>query len=278
MTEETTTVPVVSFLSDFGTTDESVGVCKAIITSLEPNTRIVDLTHDIPAYDIKAGALALVRAIQYLPSGIVLAAIDPTGNHRAIAVEVDGGILIGPDNGILAPAVAMLGGPTRVVVCTNPDYQLPSPGATFLARDVLAPAAGHLASGVEIEALGEIVDPASLTPSLLPLPTEDEGTVLGEVWWVDHFGNIQTNIDPDELRGLGAEVGATLEVKVGSSTRMARWAEHYRDAKPSELLLVADAHGLCSFAMDRASAAEALGVRAGAPVSITPPTQDGAPA
>ena len=279
MTDEAApAVPVVTFLSDFGTTDESVGVCHAIVTSLEPTTRIIDLTHDVPVFDVRAGALALVRAVQYLPQGIVLAAVDPTGAHRAIAVEVDGGVLIGPDNGILAPAVAMLGGPTRVVVLSNAEYQLPSPGSTFLARDVLAPAAGHLASGVALEALGELVDPISLTPSLLPLPTEDDGTISGEVWWVDHFGNIQMNIDPDELRSLGADIGATVEVRIGGSTRMARWVEHYRDAKPSELVLVVDAYGLCSLAMDRTSAAAALSVRAGAGVHVTPPDITGAPA
>lgn len=270
-------VPVVTFLSDLGSVDESVGVCRAIITSLEPTTRIVDLTHDLPPYDIKSGALALVRAVQYLPAGIVLAAIDP-GDRRAIAVEVDGGILIGPDNGVLAPAVAMLGGPKRVVVLSNPEYQMLSPGATFLARDVLAPAAGHLARGIALEDLGELVDPISLTPSLLPLPTEEDGTVHGEVWWVDRFGNIQTNIDPDELRNLGADVETTLEVAIGGTTRMARWVDHVRGAKPSELVLIADAFGLCSLAMDRASAAAELKVRPGGAVSITPPNPDGEPA
>ena len=270
-------IPVVTFLSDLGTTDETVGVCRAIITSLEPTARIIDLTHDLLPYDVKAGALALVRAVQYLPAGIVLAAIDP-GDRRAIAVEVDGGILIGPDNGVLAPAVAMLGGPKRVVVCSNTEYQMDSPGAVLLARDVLAPAAGYLAAGVAFEDLGELVDPISLTPSLLPLPTEEDGTVHGEVWWVDHLGCIQTNIDPDELRGLCAEVGASLEVTIGGTTRMARWADHVRNAKSSELVMVADAYGLCSFAMDRASAAAALSVRAGAAVSITPPDRQGAPA
>lgn len=277
-TEDDVTIPVVSFLSDFGLSDETVGVCRAIVTSLAPEARVIDLTHDIAPYDVRGGALALVRAAQYLPSGVVLAAVDPVTTQRGIAVEVDGGILVGPDNGVLAPAVAMLGGPTRVVACTSTEYQLPSPGMTMLARDVLAPAAGHLAAGVPLEKLGEVVDPMSLTPSLLPLPTEENGTVRGEVWWADRFGNLQTNIDPDELRGLGAAPGTSLEVRVGEQTRMARWVDHASEGKPSELLVIVDAHGLCSLAMDRSSAGAALSARAGTAVHITPPPTEGQPA
>src|SRR5215510_15711812 len=117
----------VSFLSDYGRTDEFVGVCHAVMLDIAPQLRIVDVTHDIPAFDVRAGALALVRAVQYLPEGVVLAVVDPGvgTDRRCIAVEVEDGFLVGPDNGLLAPAVAMLGGPARVVALTNTEYQLP---------------------------------------------------------------------------------------------------------------------------------------------------------
>ncbi|MFZ4516672.1 MAG: SAM hydrolase/SAM-dependent halogenase family protein [Acidimicrobiia bacterium] len=273
--ETESAIPVVSMLSDFGTTDETIGVCRAIVTSIAPEARIIDLTHGIAAHDIRAGALALVRAVQYLPTGIVLAAVDPLTNRRGIVVEVENGILIGPDNGLLAPAVAMLGGPTRVVTCTNTDYQLQSPGALLLARDVLAPAAGYLAAGTPLEKLGDVVDPMSLTPSLVPLPAEEGGTIHGEVWWINRFGDVQTNIDPDELHALGGAPGVMCEVRVGEQTRMARWVEHVTDGKSSELLLLVDPYGLCALAMDRASAAAALNVRTGAAIHITPPPTQG---
>jgi S-adenosylmethionine hydrolase len=269
---------VVSFLSDFGTTDESVGVCRAIMVSLAPQVHIVDITHDIAPYDVKGAALALVRAVQYLPSGVVIAAVDPQSDKRAIAVEIDGGVLIGPDNGVLAPAVAMLGGPKRVVVLNNDDFHLTSPGAPSLARDVLAPVVGHLASGVALELLGEVVDPITLTPGLLPLPTEKDGAIVGEVWWVDRYGNVQTNIDPDEMRGLGADIDTTIEVQLSGATRMARWVTHPRDARPSELVLVVDAHGLCSLVVERGSAASMLNIKAGAAITLVPPRIDGDPA
>src|SRR5215467_9213570 len=129
---------------------------------ITPALRIVDVTHEVPAFDIRAGALALVRAVQYLPDGVVLAVVDPGvgTDRRCIAVEVEGGFLVGPDNGLLAPAVAMLGGPLRIVSLDNPEFQLPAPGPTFAGRDVMAPAAAYLAAGLSIEKLGTPVDAA----------------------------------------------------------------------------------------------------------------------
>src|SRR5258708_10364494 len=94
-----------------------------------PALRIVDITHDVAPFDVRAGALTLVRAVQYLPDGVVLAVVDPGvgTERRCIAVEVEGGFLVGPDNGLLAPAVAMLGGPARIVALANPPYQLVPP-------------------------------------------------------------------------------------------------------------------------------------------------------
>jgi len=140
--------PFVSFLSDYGLTDEFVGVCKAVVLRAAPSARVIDITHGIPPFDVRAGALALARAVQYLPPGVVLAVVDPGvgTDRRAVAVEVETGFLVGPDNGLLAPAVAMLGGARRAVSLCNPEYQLEAPGATFAGRDVFATAAGYLSA------------------------------------------------------------------------------------------------------------------------------------
>ena len=113
--------PVVSFLSDYGLTDEFVGVCKAVVLRAAPSAQIVDVTHGIPPFDVRAGALALARSVQYLPPGVVLAVVDPGvgTDRRAVAVEVETGFVVGPDNGLLAPAVAMLGGATRSTRCRS---------------------------------------------------------------------------------------------------------------------------------------------------------------
>jgi S-adenosylmethionine hydrolase len=277
--DATSTPQFVSFLSDYGTRDEFVGVCKAIMLELAPELRIVDVTHDVAPFDVRGGALTLVRAIQYLPSGIVLAIVDPGvgTDRRAIAVEVENGVLIGPDNGLLAPSVAMLGGAQRVFALSNAEYQLPAPGGTFAGRDVMAPAVGHLAAGVAIEELGDEVDPNGLIPGLLPLPSEEpDGCIEGEVLWVDRFGNAQLNVDPDMLVARGLGLGDGVELHVGGDIRRARWVGTYADARALELVLVTDSYGLLAMAMDRRSAAEHLGAQPGTGVTIVPPNVPGA--
>jgi S-adenosylmethionine hydrolase len=265
----------VSFLSDYGHSDEFVGVCKSVMLSLAPDLQIIDITHDLPVHDVRAGALTLVRAAQYLPDGgIVLAVVDPGvgTDRRLVAVEVEHGILLGPDNGLLAPAVAILGGAQRVVSLTSTEHQLPAPGPTFAGRDVLAPAAAHLAAGVDPSELGDEVDAAGLVPGLVSLPQHDEGGAIhGEVWWIDRFGNCQLNIDPDELRAHGAEPGAPIEVRFGEQARSVRWVHTYADAKPSELVLLVDSYGLASLALDRGSAAAECALAPGSAVTLVPP-------
>src|SRR5947207_7366315 len=162
----------ISFLSDYGLTDEFVGVCKAVIRRIAPEALVIDICHEIPPHDVRAGSLTLARAAQYLPAGVVLGIVDPGvgGDRRAVAVEAGDGeaVFVGPDNGLLASAVAMAGGATRAVELTNDDFHLPAPGPTFAGRDVFAPVAAHLCAGVELDQLGEATDPLSLLPGLLP--------------------------------------------------------------------------------------------------------------
>jgi S-adenosylmethionine hydrolase len=265
---------LIAFASDYGLADEFVGVCKAVMLGLAPDARILDISHEIPPHDVRAGALLLVRAVQYLPDDcVVVAVVDPGvgTSRRLVGVEVGGGVLLGPDNGLLAPAVAMAGGPRAVVSLDDPDYQLPAPGPTFAGRDVLAPAAGHLAAGVSLAELGTPIDPAGLVPGLVSLPeVRDDGSIAGEVWWVDRFGNCQLNIDPGELGVGGAAEGSRVEVHLGGEIRAARWVHTYADAKPSELVLLVDSYGLLALAFDRESAAAALRLKAGSAVTLVP--------
>jgi S-adenosyl-L-methionine hydrolase (adenosine-forming) len=263
--------PFVSFLSDYGRVDEFVGVCHGVMLDVTPDLRIVDITHDVAPFDVRAGALALVRAVQYLPDGVVLAVVDPGvgTERRCIAVEVEGGYLVGPDNGLLAPAVAMLGGPQRIVSLENPEFQLPAPGPTFAGRDIMAPAAAYLAAGLSIDRLGPPVDAAGLAPGLVPLPQEDDdGTISGEVLWVDRYGNCQLNIAPEQLVARGAVPGGFVGVTIAGTDRRAHWVGAFADAKPSELALVVDAYGMCALAYDQRSAAAELELRAGKTLTL----------
>jgi S-adenosyl-L-methionine hydrolase (adenosine-forming) len=263
----------VTFLTDYGLDDEFVGVVKSVIRDLAPHVTVVDLTHGIRPFDVRGGALALARSIPYAPEGVVLAIVDPgVGTaRRAVAIEVaDGaGIMVGPDNGLLAPAVAIAGGAQRAVELTNPDYQLAAPGATFAGRDVFAPAAAHLCNGVELEALGAAVETSTLTPGMIPLPREDGDTIHAEVLWVDRYGNCELNVGPDDLgSGVGAPDVWTL--RIGDERRVARTVGAYAELGPGAVGLVLDSHGMYTVALDQRSAAAELGLAAGDAVVIAP--------
>jgi S-adenosylmethionine hydrolase len=262
----------VSFLSDYGLADEFVGVVKSVLRSLAPAATVIDVTHDIPPHDIRAGSLALVRAVQYLAPGVVLAVVDPGvgTDRRAIAVEVGEGsaVFVGPDNGLLASAVAMTGGATRAVELSNSDYHLPAPGPTFAGRDVFAPVTAHLCNGTPLTAFGPEIDPITLRPGILPLPREEGGALLSEVLWVDRFGNAQLNVSAEEIDHLGD----TLSLRFGAEVRTGKRRGTYGDIKPGEIGLVIDSYGLVSVALDRASAADELQLRPGTEVTLVEPT------
>lgn len=258
----------ISFLSDFGDDDEFVGVVKSVLRGMAPHAVVVDLTHGVPPFDVRAGGLTLARAAQYLASGVVLAVVDPGvgTDRRAVAVEVAGGeaVFVGPDNGLLASAVAMIGGAERAVALTNADLQLDSPGATFAARDVFAPAAAHLANGGALGDLGEEVDPYSLLPGLLPVAERTGDEVQAEVLWVDRYGNAQLNIGPDDVEGLGE----SLTLGFHESVRTARLARTYGELHGATGVVV-DSYGLLAVCLDRQSAAAELGLDVGDRVVVS---------
>lgn len=249
---------------------------RSVLRSIAPAAAVVDLTHDIPPHDVRAGSLCLARSAQYLCPGVVLAVVDPGvgTDRRAIAVEVGGGqsFLVGPDNGLLAPAVSMVGGADRAVSLTNLDYQLPAPGPTFAGRDVFAPAAAHLANGVDLAELGDLVDPAGLLPAVLPVTQERDDGLAAEVLWVDRFGNAQLNVDPEEVDGWGGRIGLRWG---DDGSRTAVRAHAYGELAPSDIGLVVDSYGLLALAVPRGSAADKLGLAAGDEVRLVRFDDDG---
>lgn len=261
----------VSFLSDFGVDDEFVGVVHGVIAKLSPQSRVIDIGHRFPRGNVKTAALALTRAIQYMPEGVCLAVVDPGvgTDRRALAVETSWGVFVGPDNGLLSPAVAMVGGAGRIVSIENPEAMIPSPGETFHGRDVFAPAAALVAAGdAVLDDLGPVLTDDELVPLLLPLVESVDASVAGEAWWVDHFGNVQTNIAPEDLGALGIDPGDTVTVKVGSTLHSAPWVTSYGDVDEGELLVHVDSVGLISLAVRSGSAASDLSLTDGRAVTL----------
>lgn len=270
----------VSFLSDYGVADEFAGVVRAVIRDLAPHATVVDLTHGIAPFDVRAGSLALARAAPYLPEGVVLAVVDPgVGTaRRAIAVEVAGGagVLVGPDNGLLAGAVAVVGGADRAVELTREEYHLGAPGATFAGRDVFAPVVAHLCNGVDLAEVGELIDPGVLMPGLVPLPRTESDGLHAEVLWVDGFGNCQLNVAPEDL----GDDDDVVRVVIGDDRRVAHRVSTYAELGTDQLGLVVDSAGILALCLDRHSAAAELRLAAGDAVVLQfdVDAHDGAPA
>jgi len=257
----------ISFLSDFGLTDEFVGVVHGVVARIEPQLRVIDVTHGVPRGNIRAGALALLRAVQYLPEGVALVVVDPGvgTTRRPIAAETPWGHFVGPDNGVLAPAVAMVGGASSVVALEDERFRIPSlGGSTFDGRDVFGPAAAVLAAEqAAITDLGPPLPNDSLTPLLLPL-VEPEGEGLrGEVWWLDQFGNCQTNVSAEDLTALGASPGGEVTLQVGGTEYELPWVAAYGEVEPGQPLLHLDSYGLIAIAVREGSAAERLNLSEG---------------
>ena len=262
----------VSFLSDFGTRDEFVGVVHSVLHSIAPQVNVIDITHGIPAHDVRAGSLALARSVEYLCPGIVLAVVDPgVGTERKrIAVEVGEGesVLIGPDNGLLAPAVAMVGGPKRVVELTNLDFQLNGPSTTFDGRDVFAPAAAHLVNGVDIAELGEVIDPNGLVPALIPVSYLEGEALHAEILWIDQYGNIQLNIGPEDLPP------DELQIKIDDQMYSVDRVTAFEQISEGGLGLIVNSTGLVEIAACRSSAANELRACIGDSIQIVKASRD----
>ena len=268
------TLPI-SFLSDFGHEDEFVGVVHGVIAKIAPDARVIDIGHDFPRGDVQVASLALLRAIQYLPNGVALAVVDPgVGTERAaIAARTPWGFFVGPDNGVLAAAVAMTGGADLIVSIENQEYRLPAEGDTFHGRDVFAPAAAVLASAeAEISDLGSEVDPGAVVPMILPLVEEDRfGGVRGEVLWVDHFGNAQTNVTPEDLTSVGLEARADVVAIIAGVEHRMPWVEAYAHVPSGEAMIHVDSYGQIAIAVRDGRADERFSVAARTAVSFKSP-------
>jgi len=259
--------PVITFLSDYGLHDEFVGVCHGVIVRRCPQARVIDLTHAVPAHDVRAGAILLRSAVPYLPEGVHLAVVDPgvgaagPAGRRAVAlrtVEQDR-LLVGPDNGLLMPAAERLGGVIEAVDISESRERLRPVSRTFHGRDIFAPVAAALAAGVALENVGEPLDPEQLRRMGIPSAQLENGVLTAHVLRRDTFGNLILDAAHEQLRQLGAQLGDELAVEHSGSSHTAIYAETFAEVTPRELLIYEDAQQMVSLAVNRGSAAELLG-------------------
>ncbi|HYX92427.1 MAG TPA: SAM-dependent chlorinase/fluorinase, partial [Myxococcaceae bacterium] len=254
---------IVSFLSDFGLADTYVGQVKGAIAQVAPEVRVIDLTHEIPAHDVRTGAFLLMTSVEVFPPGTVhLAVVDPgVGSaRRAVAAKsARGDLFVGPDNGLLVSGVERLGGQVALFDVSGESNWGPRRSATFHGRDLFGPVSARLAAGADPATMGPPLDALS-TPFVLPSPLVDpRGGVRGEVLHVDKFGNLVTNIAAQLLPPR------SFSVRVGEA--IVRGAPHlsYASVAPGELLAVVGSAGYLEVSARDASASLRTKSRRGDP-------------
>lgn len=256
----------ISLLTDFGLTDTYVGQMKAALLQVCPGAVLVDLTHEVPAQDVRGGAFLLWSAVEAFPAGSLhLAVVDPGvgSTRRGVAAKTRrGDVLVGPDNGLLVPAIEQLGGLALAVELTAPEYWGPRRSRTFHGRDVFAPVVGHLAAGVPVERLGRALHHLE-EPFSFPSPGEEDGCPVGEVLHVDTYGNLVTNLP-------GALLPARFRVHLGKTVIEDAPHAHYQVVAAGEPLSLVGSMGLLEVSVREGSAARVLGVERGARVRIEP--------
>lgn len=267
-----------TFLTDYGTEDGFVAACHGVVARIAPATKILDITHAVPPQDVRRGATLLAQTVPYCPPAVHLGVVDPGvgTTRRGIVIVTAGGLLVGPDNGLLLPAADALGGVGRAFELAAPAYRLPSVSATFHGRDVFAPAAAHLSLGVPPEQFGPPATDLVRLPA--PLAERAEGSVHTEVLGVDHFGNLQLAARPELLATLGVSPKRPVRLDSDGTGHTLAVGATFADVPVGGAVLIADSAGLLAVAVNGGSARERFGLGVGSEVTLTPVAAEGEPA
>jgi S-adenosylmethionine hydrolase len=261
----------IALLTDFGHRDPFVGICHGVILREDPTIPLIDIVHGIKRQDVAAGALALADAVPYMPADCVfVAVVDPGvgGTRRAVAVQTeDGSIFVGPDNGLLAPAIELRGGATNAYEISQTPWQLTPLSNTFHGRDIFMPVAAKLATGSPISESGEAIDPGELLRLPEPRVEWSGDAVSTSVIAVDEFGNVRLAGHFSDLGNIYR--GDRLNVTAHGRSRPTRASSTYTDGDAGSLLLIEDSTGSLTLAINEGDAATELGVQTGDNVRIS---------
>jgi S-adenosyl-L-methionine hydrolase (adenosine-forming) len=266
--------PEITFLSDYGLGDDFVGICHAVIATICPQARVIDLTHGIRRHDVTQGAVILSEALQYMPPGVVLAVVDPDvgAQRRAVAIRLaDERPLVGPDNGLLSLAAAAGGGVVEAVDLDRSPVRLRPVSMTFHGRDIFSPVAATLACGEPLAAVGDPIDPAELVMLELAAPVHEEGALVAHVRYIDGFGNVALNAGLEEVTELGLRLGRPVELELASgASHAAQFVRTFADVAGGELMLYEDAQQRLALAVSRGDASAQLGLAVDDELRIRP--------
>jgi S-adenosylmethionine hydrolase len=255
---------LITLTTDFGERDPFVGMMKGAIFGIHPDARVVDLTHGIPSQDIMAAALVLQHSAPYFPRGTIhVVVVDPgVGSaRRAILIEREGDYLVGPDNGVLSLALEEKK-PRRVVHLSNAVYHLQPTSSTFHGRDIFAPVAAHLARGVSPDSFGESLNSFVQIP--WPKVAKSARAIEGEIVYIDHFGNLFTNIREADLNEMPAQ---KLTVSAGRVV-IQGVTQSYGASEAGQWVAVINSWGLLEIAINRGSAHHRLQAQRGDRITV----------
>jgi S-adenosyl-L-methionine hydrolase (adenosine-forming) len=264
---------IVTFLSDYGLEDEFVGVCHGVMLRVAPHLQVVHVHHNILRQDIRHGAIVLRQSVAYLPDSIHLAVVDPSvgSSRKAIVIETGWGeIYVGPDNGLLMPAAEASGGIRRAYEISDERFMLTPVSRTFQGRDVFAPAAAHVANGVDPSDLGPSIAVEDLVPLEIPLAWTHDDHLHAEVLQVDRFGNLQLNFGLGQLKDVGLLDAENLEVRLEGQRLQVPFGASFADVKTGEFVLVCDSYQQLSLAINKGDAAARLRAAAGSTAIVGP--------
>jgi S-adenosylmethionine hydrolase len=264
---------ILTFLTDYGTDDEFVGVCHAVVRSIRPGVPIVDVTHGIARHDVREGAIVLRNALPYLPVGVHMAVVDPQvgTERRGVAVRcADGRILVGPDNGLLSLAWERAGGAVEAVDVSRSPFRLEPVSATFHGRDVFAPVAARLVAGAELLEAGEPLDLGELRVLELPAARIESGVAQAHAILIDRYGNVSLNMGHAELLELGLTIGSRVFVGVRRGGAEATVVQTFADVPEGDLLLYEDSWGALALAVNRGDASAVMRLKVDDEVGVAP--------
>jgi S-adenosylmethionine hydrolase len=260
--------PVVTLITDFGLAGPYVGTMKGVMININPLVRLVDITHDITSHDVLEAALILQASYRFFPGGSVhLVVVDPTvgSERRPILVITDRYSFIGPDNGVLSPAFI---DPTfqNCIELTAKRYFLDEIGSTFHGRDIFGPVAAWLSKGVEPESFGEEIKDYVQIP--LPEAHFVDDAVEGRIIYIDHFGNLVSNITYRMIETLQARTGSQrVTINIAGRT-VKKILRSYETGSATEPNAIINSWGNLEIFVKRSSACSKLSVRRGEPVVV----------
>ena len=260
--------PIITLTTDFGLNDHFVGTTKGVILSIEPEAEIVDICHSVQAFDVLDGALTISQAYSYFPSGTVhMVIVDPGvgTTRRPLLVTSERYHFVAPDNGVLS-LIYQREQRLSARHVTAEHYFLQPVSNTFHARDVFSPVAAYLAKGVDPAKFGEEVSDFVRFSAPKPKPVS-ENTLRGVVLKVDRFGNLITNITPQDAPMLFAQEAPAFKIVVGKR-EIAEIKDAYARGAPGEVFGILGSMGYLEIAANRGAAAQILGVGKGSDVSI----------